>query len=183
MDQCFNSPSITKKLVPDMNKAEIVIPKEKFKSSINEPGAISSKGIKFENEEEFDKHMKRQVCDEIRETKKEIVKPKTISIIGNPGFHQINQNILFCLDHKSQMGFRKVCQSWKQQVDQPFFWIKKLNLKSHPKGLGNKWIDLVGRIQKGSYLEKEVTNCLMKWYGMHQSWDEDEIDAFYLKSI
>ena len=118
MDQCFNSPSITKKLVPDMNKAEIVIPKEKFKSSINEPGAISSKGIKFENEEEFDKHMKRQVCDEIRETKKEIVKPKTIFIIGNPGFQQINQNILFCLDHKSQMGFRKVCQSWKQQVDQ-----------------------------------------------------------------
>ena len=92
------------------------------------------------------------------------------NIIGNPGFSTINENILLNLDHKSQMTFRQVCQSWREQVDQPLFWIKKLNLKSRPKKLGNVWIDLVGRIQKGSDLEKEVTECLMKWYGTHQSY-------------
>merc|ERR1712218_449243 len=104
------------------------------------------------------------------EMKQKITKLETNSIIGYPGFPGINQNILFYLDHKSQMAFKQVCQSWKQQVDAPLFWIKKLNLKSHPIELGNVWIDLVGRIQKGSDLEKEVTECLMKWYGKHQSY-------------
>ena len=98
------------------------------------------------------------------------MKLETIRVIGNSGFPMINQNILFCLDHKSQMAFRSVCQSWKEQVHQPFIWIRKLNLKSYPKELGNIWIDLVGRIQKGSDLENEVTECLMKWYGKHQSY-------------
>ena len=107
--------------------------------------------------------------DAIQETKKEFANLEANTIIGNPGFQCINEKILFFLDHKSQMAFRQVCQSWKEQVDQPFFWIKKINLKSHPKELGNMWIDLVGRIQKGSNLEKEVIECLMKWYRKHQS--------------
>ena len=94
----------------------------------------------------------------------------TDTIIGNPGFPGINQNILFSMDHNSQMAFRQVCQSWKEQVDQPLFWIKKLNLKSHAKELGNAWIELVGRIQKGSDLEKEIIECLMKWYGKPNPW-------------
>ena len=28
---------------------------------------------------------------------------------------------------------------------------------------------------KGSDLEKEVTDCLMKWYRKHQSWTDDEL--------
>ena len=114
-------------------------------------------------------------CDDLKpeeclETKKKIGKLETIRVIGNSGFPIINQNVLLYLDHKSQMAFRSVCQSWREQVDQPFIWIRKLNLKSYPKELGNVWIDLVRRIQKGSDLENEVTECLMKWYGKHQSY-------------
>merc|ERR1712016_140383 len=102
-----------------------------------------------------------QSPDGIQETKKEFADLEANTIIGNPGLPSINQNILSCLDHKSQMTFRQVCQSWKEQVDAPLFWIKKLNLKPHPKRLGNVWIDLVRRIHKGSDLEKEVIECLM----------------------
>ena len=45
-----------------------------------------------------------------------ITKLETNCIIGNPGFPSVNQNILFYLDHKSQMAFRQVCQSWKEQL-------------------------------------------------------------------
>ena len=110
-----------------------------------------------------------QKPEEIQDTKKILKMEETNSIIGNPAFPLINENILFCLDHKSQMTFRQVCQSWQKEVDQPLFWIKKLNLKSHAKELGNAWIELVGRIQKGSDLEKEIIECLMKWYGKPQS--------------
>ena len=53
------------------------------------------------------------------------------SLIGNPGFSQINQHILTYLDHNSQMSFRLVCQSWKTQMEEPHFWIKKLDSKAH----------------------------------------------------
>ena len=39
------------------------------------------------------------------------------SVIGNSGCSSINHIILSCLDQQSQMLFRSVCQSWKEQVD------------------------------------------------------------------
>ena len=102
---------------------------------------------------------KRKPSEGIWEINQKITKLEFNSIIGHPAFPGINQHILFYLDHESQMAFRQVCQSWKEQVDIPLFWIKKLNQKSYPEQLGNTWIDLVGRIQKGSDLEKEVTEC------------------------
>ena len=122
---------------------------------------------------------KRPASDQIQREENKIAKLEEIQkencLIGNPGFSDINQTILSYLDHQSQITFRQVCQSWKEQVDQPLFWIKKLDLKSNPKGLGNVWIGLVGRIQKGSDLEREVTECLMKWYRKHQSWANEAL--------
>ena len=122
---------------------------------------------------------KRPASNQIQREENKIAKLEEIQmencLIGNPGFSDINQTILSYMDHQSQMAFRQVCQSWKEEVDQPLFWIKKLNLESYPKGLGNVWIDLVGRIQKGSDLEKEATECLMKWYGKHQSYIEESL--------
>ena len=55
-----------------------------------------------------------QIPDGIQETRKEFAnlnQQASLVVIGNPGFPRINQNILSCLDHKSQMTFRRVCQS------------------------------------------------------------------------
>ena len=65
-------------------------------------------------------------------------------LIGNPGLSSINQSILSSLDHQYQMSFRSVCQSWKEQVDQPYFWIKKLDSKGQSKNLHNSWIKSSG---------------------------------------
>ena len=79
---------------------------------------------------------------------------------------------MFCLDNDSQMSFRQVCQSWKAQLDHPQFWMKKLDLKGcQPKEIQKEWIDFVGRVQKGSKLEKEVTECFMKLYGEQHTID------------
>ena len=93
---------------------------------------------------------KRAASESIHQTRNKNAKFDSVnSIIGNPGFPGINQKILFSLDHESQMTHRQVCQSWREQVDQPMYWIKKINLISYPNKRGNLWIDLVGRIQKG----------------------------------
>ena len=86
-------------------------------------------------------------------------------VLSNPGFSQIAQNIIWCLDHKSQLNCRMVDQTWKAQVDQPYFWIKKLDYKKgQSKDLGKAWIDLVGKFEKGSYLEQELRKCLMRFF-------------------
>ena len=61
--------------------------------------------------------------------------------------------------------FIAVCQSLKTHVDQPIFWIQKLDKEGQSKQLHDAWIDLAQRIQKGSLLEHELVKCLMKWYG------------------
>ena len=99
------------------------------------------------------------------------------SVIGNSGCSSINHIILSCLDQQSQMLFRSVCQSWKEQVDQPYFWIKKLQSRRQPKNVHDAWIDLIGRIEKGSNLEKELTKCLMKWFGKVESYSGRVIDG------
>ena len=85
--------------------------------------------------------------------------------MSNPGFSHIAQNIIWRLDHKSQLNCRMVDQTWKAQVDQPYFWIKKLDCeKGQSKDLSEAWIDLAGKIEKGSYLEQELRKCLMRFF-------------------
>ena len=71
-------------------------------------------------------------------------------VMSNPGFSHIAQNVIWRLDQKSQLNCRMVDQSWKAQVDQPYFWIKKLDCeKGQSKDLTEAWIDLAGKIEKG----------------------------------
>ena len=57
-----------------------------------------------------------QKPEKIQDTKKILKMEETNSIIGNPAFPLINENILFCLDHKSQMTFMQVCQSKARRI-------------------------------------------------------------------
>ena len=93
--------------------------------------------------------------------------------MSNPGFSHIAQNIIWRLDHKSQLNCRMVDQTWKAQVDQPYFWIKNLDYKKgQSKDLSKAWIDLVGEFAKGSYLKQELTKCLMRFFAQYSSIPE-----------
>ena len=91
-------------------------------------------------------------------------------VMSNPGFSQIAQNIIWRLDHNSQLNCRMVDQTWKAQVDQPYFWIKKLDYKKgQSKDLNEAWIDLAGKFEKGSFLEQELRKCLMIFFSKYSS--------------
>ena len=95
------------------------------------------------------------------------------TIIDNPGFAHITQKIIGHLDHNSQLKCRLVCKSWKTQMDQPYFWIQKLDQKGQSKEIHDEWVNLLPRIEKGSYLEQEFRQCLMFWYGGKDNWGEN----------
>ena len=104
-------------------------------------------------------------------------------IFGNSGLSHIPQGILLCLDYESKLVFRQVCQSWKTHVDDPRFWIKKLQSNGQSVELHNSWTDLVGKISKGSSLEEKVIGCLMKWYKARQEYSRRNIKGINLVHI
>ena len=97
----------------------------------------------------------------------------------NPGYSCIARKILWFLDHQDQMACRLVSPTWKAHMDQPSFWIKKCDQRGQTKELHDAWIDLIQRIEEeGSYLEQELLECLMKWYGKIKSSKQSELDGY-----
>ena len=86
------------------------------------------------------------------------------SLISNPGLAHITNKILWSLDHQSQLNCRKVSCSFKAQVHQPYFWIKKCDQKGQSQDLRDAWMELLVDVEKGSELEYEFSNCLMEWH-------------------
>ena len=95
----------------------------------------------------------------------------------NFGFSNITKKILLHLDQKDLQACRLVCHSWKMQVDKPHLWIKKCDYKGQSEDLHNAWFDLVRRIEKGSFLEKQLANCLMTWNGLIHEYSEEELEG------
>ena len=108
-------------------------------------------------------------------SKMKLSKSHINSIINNPGFFQISQNIFGYLSHQDQLNSRFVCQSWKSHIDEPHFWIKKLVYKGQSKELRDAWIDVAQRVEKGSDVEEDLTKCLMTWHKEIGNWKEDNI--------
>ena len=99
------------------------------------------------------------------------------TIINNLGFSHITSRIFGHLDHKSQLQCRLVSQSWKNHMDRPLFWLKKLEKKGQSKDLSKAWCNLFQRIEEGSSLEEELRECLMKWFDEYHKWKEPDLDG------
>ena len=91
-------------------------------------------------------------------------------VMDNPGFSEITLKILCLLGHNSLLAFRLVCKSWKNQLNYPYLWIKKLHRKGQTIDLQNSWLDLLQRIEKDSSLELEIIKCLMKFHQEINFW-------------
>ena len=50
----------------------------------------------------------------------------------------VTKKIFQCLDKQSLLSFRQVSQAWKNYVDNPTFWFKKL---ADDKTRGQEWKD------------------------------------------
>ena len=97
------------------------------------------------------------------------------TLINNPGFSHITSRIFGHLDHKLQLQCRLVGKSWNKHVDQPLFWLKKLEKKGQSKELSNAWCELIQRIEEGSFLDEKLRECLMKWYDQCHKWKESQL--------
>ena len=88
------------------------------------------------------------------------------SFITNPGFHHLGQNILRHLNKKTLLSLRLVNHSSKYFVDNPRFWLKKLDYKNNgSKELHEAWLTLIQKVEeKDSDLKQNVAANLIKLF-------------------
>ena len=63
------------------------------------------------------------------------------------GMPHITKIILSFLKREDLLNCRILCQSWKQILDNPKFWLKKLNSIGQPENVTEKWMNLIGQLQ------------------------------------
>ena len=79
-----------------------------------------------------------------------------IQHIGEKVFNFVpNENILNC---------RMVCKSWKQILDNPKLWLKKLNDLGQTKKVNKACLTLLRKASKAELLESQIINCLIVKY-------------------
>ena len=82
-----------------------------------------------------------------------------------PGLQHISEDILKLLDKKSLLNCRMVTSSWKEFLDQPIFWLKKLKLENVPQDIQTGWNLLAQELDEDDdELNEEFVLTLIKSY-------------------
>ena len=83
--------------------------------------------------------------------------------INNPGLQHISQNIFLHLDHQSLLSCRYVSQSWRHFLDNPRFWLNKIQ-KDLTQEHFTAWNTLLKKLDHDSKLRETVTLCLFQMH-------------------
>ena len=78
-----------------------------------------------------------------------------------PGLRGISEDIFKLLDKKSLMKCRLVNSSWKNVLEQPIFWLKKMKLENVPMNVQQSWKILAQQLEDGQ-TKKEFVLTLIK---------------------
>ena len=111
-------------------------------------------------------------------SKEEVYFSEMNAIIKNPGLHHIAEDIFRCLDKKIILNCRLVNYSWKEVLDQPVFWLKKLNEKSQNlcemTFFTNNFCHLCGQ-NPIWYFQNFQTHLIYAHYGSYHQFKENII--------
>ena len=98
------------------------------------------------------------------------------------GMPHITKIILSFLKREDLLNCRILCKSWKQILDNPKFWLKKLNAIGQPENVTEKWTNLIGQAEVSGFDKKKLAYCLMlKFCKISQKPLLTESSEFHLK--
>ena len=80
------------------------------------------------------------------------LEPNLNTIVDNPGFQHIAEDIFKILDKKILVDCRLVNKSWKTILNRPMFWLKKLKSETTPESF-KSWEILVHDIEEEQIME------------------------------
>ena len=81
-----------------------------------------------------------------------------------PGLQHIFKDIFQLLDKESLLNCRRVNSSWREFLDQPIFWSKKLKSENIPQDIQTGWNSLAQELDDDEELSEEFVLTLLKSY-------------------
>ena len=82
---------------------------------------------------------------------------KTIPFTNHP---EIGENIFNYLDLQDLLNCQLVCHDWKNVLENPYFWLKKLRKVGHPSQIDAAWKKLIFKSPEFGLPKNEFTKCL-----------------------
>ena len=81
------------------------------------------------------------------------------------GIHHIGQRIFNHVPKDQLLKCRAVCKSWYEVLDNPHFWLKKLNFAGQPQEIDQKWLTVIEITRKAGFSLSQITLYLIiKYY-------------------
>ena len=73
---------------------------------------------------------------------------------------EIGEFIFSHLDLSSLLNCQNVCQDWKQVLENPYFWLKKLKDVGQPEEIENAWKNLITKSPNFGISKNIFAKCL-----------------------
>ena len=80
------------------------------------------------------------------------------------GFDHIGEKIFRFHNGKDILNFRLVCKSWKKILDNPMYWLKKLNQLGQPKKFYKDSLVLLRKASRARIPQTKIGYCLLIKY-------------------
>ena len=82
------------------------------------------------------------------------------------GIPFVGQKVFQALPDEDLKRCRLVCKSWKGLIDDPTFWLKKLNTNGQPKEVHKEWLDLIEKAESWGVDKTQFVSSLLTKYFM-----------------
>ena len=79
-------------------------------------------------------------------------------------YPEIGERIFSYLDLKTLLNCSSVCKDWKQVLESPYFWLKKLNEVGHPSDKETAWKNLILKSTDFQVPRSHFAKCLQDKY-------------------
>ena len=76
-------------------------------------------------------------------------------------FQNIREKILSFLPTEDILNCRLVNQAWKEILDNPTFWLNKLNANGQPKSVSEAWLSMIEIAKDWGFPKATVSYMLM----------------------
>ena len=77
-------------------------------------------------------------------------------------YPEIGEKIFSYLDLQTLLSCQNVCQDWKQVLENPYFWLKKLKDVGQSKEIENSWKNLIAKSTDFGVAKSDFAECLQK---------------------
>ena len=76
-------------------------------------------------------------------------------------FHNIREKIFNFLPTEDILNCRLVNQAWKEILDNPTFWLNKLNANGQPKSVSEAWLSMIEIAKDWGFPKATLSYMLM----------------------